>query len=375
LILRTFRDFFLAPGVPKSRAPFTPPIGELAMRRLLTLGLVALAAVACQPQLGGKKTGVPVAKGNGVLITSDEVKARLDEQSPFIRARYTTLERKKEFLESLINQEVLAAEAERQGLDKDPDVRMTLRKIMVQKLIQKRFQPEPNPGADVPEADVAKYYEEHKAEYVRARKVRVQAIVLAAQAGSPERAKKLALAKKTLQKIKAEEKKNNPLAFNTEVAAVSEDQGTKQVGGDLQFRAHEELEKTYGKPVADAAFALKAGETSGVVEAPAAIFILKFAGEQPEMNRTLEQVKGQIAAKLSRDKKTKEFDEWRKGLREAANVAVDDKALEAVEVAAAPQAGMGHGGMGGPMGGPAPMMVPPAPGAPPPPAPAGPFRK
>jgi peptidyl-prolyl cis-trans isomerase C len=372
LILRTFRDFFLAPGVQKSRVPFTPPIGELAMRRrLLTLGLVALAAVACQPQSGGKKTGVPVAKGNGVLITSDEVKARLDEQSPFIRARYTTLERKKEFLDNLIRQEVLAAEAERQGLDKDPDVRLTLRKIMVQKLVQKRFQPEANPGADVPEADVAKYYEDHKAEYVRARKVRAQAIVLNAAAGSADRAKKLALAKKTLQKIKAEEKKNNPLAFNTEVASVSEDQGSKQVGGDLQFRSHDELEASYGKPVADAAFALKAGETSGVVEAPAGLFILKFAGEQPEMNRTLEQVKGQIAAKLSRDKKTKEFDEWLKSLREAANVTVDDKALEAVEVAAAPaQAGMPHG-----PGGPGPMMVPPAPGAPPPPAPAGPFRK
>src|SRR4051812_48706102 len=101
------------------------------MRRLFLLGLVAITASACQPQSGGgKKTGVPIAQGNGILITSDEFKARLDEQSPFIRARYTTVERKKEFLENLVRQEVLAAEAERQGLDKDPDVRATLRKIM-----------------------------------------------------------------------------------------------------------------------------------------------------------------------------------------------------------------------------------------------------
>ncbi len=344
------------------------------MRRLLTLGLVALAAAACQPQSGGgKKTGVPLAKGNGVLITSDEFKARLDEQSPFIRARYTTVERKKEFLDNLIRQEVLAAEAERQGLDKDPDVRATLRKIMVQKLVQKKFQPEANPGADVPEADVAKFYEEHKADYVRARKVRVQAIVLNAPEGSPDRAKKVALAKKTLQKIKAEEKKN-PLAFNQAVSTVSEDAASKQVGGDLQFKSQEELEKAYGKPVADAAFALKPGELSNVVEAPSGVYILKFAGEQPEMNRTLDQVKAQIAAKLSRDKKTKEFDEWLKSLREAAHVTIDEKALEAVEVAAGPGPGggmgpHGPGGMGG-MGMPPPGGPHPAPGG----APAAPNR-
>jgi peptidyl-prolyl cis-trans isomerase C len=337
------------------------------MRRLLTLGLLALAAAACQPQPGGKKTGVPVAKGNGVLITSDEFKARLDEQSPFIRQRYTTIERKKEFLDNLIRQEVLAAEAERQGLDKDPDVRATLRKIMVQKLVQKKFQPDPNAGADVPEADVAKYYEEHKPEYVRPRKVRVQAIVLNAPAGSPDRAKKIALAKKTLQKIKAEEKKN-PLAFNQEVAAVSEDAASKQIGGDLQFKAQDELEKTYGKAVADAAFALKAGETSGVVEATTGIYLLKFAGEQPEMNRTLDQVKGQIAAKLSRDRKTKEFDEWLKGLREQARVEVDEKALASVEVAAPPAGPPGAPGhAGGMLGG--PVAIPPA-SAPAPAAPA-----
>jgi peptidyl-prolyl cis-trans isomerase C len=298
------------------------------MRRFLVLGLCAVA-LGCQPQ-GSSKTGTPVARGNGVVVTAEEFKARLDEQSPFIRARYTTLERKKEFLDNLIRQEILAVEAERQGLDKDPDVRNTVRKIMVQKLVQKKFQPDTNP-ADVPEADLAKYYEEHKAEYVRPRRVRVHAIVLNAAPGTPDRAKKLAVARKSLARVKAEEKKN-PMAFAQEVAQVSEDQASKQLAGDLQFRSHDELEKTYSKAVADAAFALKPGEYSNVVETPTGFFVLRFTGEQPELNRTLDQVKTQIAAKLSRDKKTKEFDEWMKQLRENARVQVDDKVLESVEV-------------------------------------------
>jgi peptidyl-prolyl cis-trans isomerase C len=338
------------------------------MRRFLVLSLCALAA-ACSPEKGSqKKSGTPVARGSGFTITSDEFKARIDEQSPFIRARYSTLERKKEFLDNLIRQEVLAAEAARQGLDKDPDVQATLRKIMVQKLVQKKFAADPTAPPDVPEADLQKYYDEHKAEYVRPRKVRVHAVVWNAQAGSPERAKKLALAKKAVQKVRAEEKKN-PLVFAQVVAEFSEDAASKAMAGDLQFKAREELEQAYSKELAAAAFALKPGETSGVVESPNALYVLKFTGEQPEVNRAFDQVKTQIANKLSRERKTKEFDEWLKGLKEKANISVDEKALEAVEVAAAP-AGAPGGAMGGPMGGMHPMggmQMPPqgAPAAPP----------
>jgi peptidyl-prolyl cis-trans isomerase C len=332
------------------------------MRRFLVLGLCALA-VACSPQKS-KKSGAPVARGSGFTITSDEFKARLDEQSPFIRARYSTLDRKKEFLDNLIRQEVLAVEAERQGLDKDPEVRATLRKIMVQKLVQRRFQADLAGQPDVPEADLQKYYDEHKAEYVRPRRVRVHAVVFNAPAGSPERAKKLALAKKAVAKVKAEEKKN-PLVFAQVVAEYSEDAASKAAAGDLQFRSQEELEKAYSPQLADAAFKLKPGEMSGIVEAPAALYVVKFTGEQPELNRTFDQVKTQIANKLAREKKTKEFDEWLKGLKEKAKVQVDEKALEAVEVAAVPPGGA-MGGMPGFPGMAMPQGAPPpgAPGAP-----------
>lgn len=333
------------------------------VRRVLVIGLCA-AAIACSPEkTSSKKSGPVVAKGKGISITADEFKARLDEQSPFIRARYSTLERKKEFLDNLVRFEVLAREAERQGLQKDPEVQNTLKKIMVQKLVQKNFQ-DTTGAADVPETELQKYYEEHQAEYQRPKRVRVAAVIWNAPQGSPDRAKKLALAQKALAKLKAEEKKNS-LAFAQIVSEFSEDAASKGTAGDLQFKSQEELGKAYSKEVADAAFALKPGETSGVVQAAQGLYLLKFTGEQPEMNRTFEQVKSQIASKLHRERKTKEFDEWLKGLREKAQVAVDDKALEAIEVSAPPAGAPGHG-MGGPL-----MQVPSATPAPvPAPAPA-----
>ena len=93
------------------------------LRRFLVIGLCALA-VACQSQKDKKSgSGPVVAKGTGVTITADEFKARLDEQSPFIRARYSTLERKKEFLDNLVRFEVLAREAEKQGLNQVGDLK------------------------------------------------------------------------------------------------------------------------------------------------------------------------------------------------------------------------------------------------------------
>lgn len=351
------------------------------MRRIALVGLAALAAAACQPQKAPseQKSGPVVAKGNGFSITAAEFKARVDEQSPFIRARYSTIERKKEFLDNLVRFEVLAREAEKQGYAKDPEVQLTLKKIMVQKLVQKNFQDAAGTGAaDMPEPELQKYFDEHKADYFRPKKVRVAAVVWNAPAGSPERAAKLATARKALAKLKAEEKKNT-LAFSQIVTEFSEDAATKPLSGDLNFKTRDELEKGYSKELAEAAFSLQPGQTSGVIEAPSAIYLAKVTGQQEEMNRTFEQVKSQIANKLYREKKTKEFDEWLKKLRADAGVTVDEKALEAVEISAAPPPGApgamgmgGHGAMGPGMGAPG-RPAPPA--AAPAPAPAQPPAK
>jgi len=336
------------------------------MSRLSALGIAgAIALAACSPSPSGKKSGGPVvAKGQGVVITEGDFKARLDEQSPFIRSRYTTLERKKEFLDNLIRFEVLAREAEKQGLAQDPDVQNTMKKIMVQKLVQKTFSDQ-EAAKNIPEADLQAYYDAHRTDYFRARKVRLQAVVWNAPEKSPERARDLATAKKALARLKVDEKKN-PLAFGQLVTEYSEDPASKAAGGDLNYKSLEELGQAYGKGFAETVFALKPGETSGVLETAQGLYIVKATGEQQELNRPFDQVKAQIASKLSREKKTKEFDEWMKKLREDAKITVDEKALEAIDVAAGAAAPAGPGMIGG--------MMPEGhglPARPVPPAPAG----
>jgi peptidyl-prolyl cis-trans isomerase C len=343
------------------------------LRRIVPAAVAALALVACQQESGPKKTGPAVATGNGITVTADEFKARLEEQSPFIRARYTTLERKKEFLDNLVRFEVLAKEARRQGLDKDPDVLHTLEKVMVQKLVQKNFADQSG-AKDLPEAELQKYFDEHKDEFQKPKKVRLSAIVWTGAPGTPDRAKKLAAAKVLAPKVKADEKKNS-LAFAAAVTTNSEDPVSKAVSGDLGFKSKDELVRSYGAELAEAAFALKAGEISNPLEAPQGIYLVKVTGVQEEISRPFDSVKAQISAKLLREKRTKEFDDLVKRLKEEAKISINEKELEAVQVSAAPPPGApGMPGMPGAM--PPGAMPPGGHGEvrPAPPAPAAPAK-
>jgi peptidyl-prolyl cis-trans isomerase C len=320
------------------------------MRRTHAVSALVLAAALAACGQGPRKSGPAVAKGDGVVITADEFKARLEEQSPFIRARYNTLERKKEFLENLIRLELLARAAEKQGLDKDPDVQATLRKVMVQKLVQKTFA-EGDPAMEISEAEARKFYDDHKDDYVKPRKVRLAHILVAAPPG-PARAQKSAQAKKLLSRVQAEEKKN-ALAFPGLARDLSEDAATKATAGDLGFKTQAELEKQYGKPFADEAFALKSGAVV-LAESPQGFHVIKLTAAQEAIDRPFEVVKAQIQNRLYREKRTRDFDEFVKKLRDEARVTVNEAELEKVTVSGGPMVPPGM-----PPGMPPPGMPPP----------------
>lgn len=295
------------------------------VRFLITL-VAATLVLACSR---GSKGGPAVAEGDGVTVTAEEFKARLDEQSPFVRARYATIERKKEFLENLIRFELLAKEAEKKGLDKDPEVRATLRKIMVQKLVRQAFD-EGAPAAS--ESDARTYYDEHQDEFVKPERLRLSLIWLDAPAGSSQRSARLAEAQKIFARVKGEEAKN-PMAFGTLARDLSTDMATKAGGGDVGYRTREEFGRQYSPELASAAFALKdVGQETSVVETPAGFGIVKLMARQAAVSKPFEEVKSQLVARVSREKRTKDFDEHIKALREKAGIKINDEELAKIAV-------------------------------------------
>ncbi len=330
---------------------------------------VVLALSGCKPTPPGvQKSGPAVAQGEGVVVTVAEFQARLDEQSPFLRQRFQGMERKKEFLDSLVKFEMLANAAQKEGLQNDPDVQLTMKKAMVQKLIQKKFGD--GDPKDVPDAEIQKFYDDHKDDFVKPARVRTSALLVAAT--DADRAQKKAQAGKLLAQLKAAAKKD-PQAFQNLARASSDDAATKGNGGDLGFRSQDEYTKQYGPPLAAAAFSGKEGEDV-IVETTQGFWIVRVTGRQEGITRTVDQVKPQIQQRLGRERRTKEFDEYVKKLRDEAKVTINEAELEKVVVSAAPAPGV-PGGM--PQGGMPPGAMPlpagaapPRPAAPMPPPPA-----
>src|SRR5438105_5991329 len=115
-------------------------------------------------QLTPEQRGRALAKIDDTVITLGEFEDRLLKQSAYIRHRYATRERKKEFLDNMVRFELMAKEATAKGYDKDPEVLRTMKQVMIQKLIRNDFEKKLKPE-DIPDAELKAYYDSHQREY------------------------------------------------------------------------------------------------------------------------------------------------------------------------------------------------------------------
>jgi len=293
--------------------------------------LAALTLAACHKGSSEAKSGPVVATVGSETITADDLKKRLEETSPFLRARYNTLERKKEFLDNLIRNELLAQEAEKQGLDKSPAVREQMKRAMIQELIKKQLD-ERLAGNDIADADLKKFYDAHLDDFQKPERARVFHIFLPATDAKEKTAAK-AKAVYFLKDIEAREKRGETNAFQVTATKESKDQLSAPMGGDLKFLSKDDLAKAYNTELADAAFALKnPGEKSGVVETTTGIELIKLQVKTVALNRSFEDSKESIRGRIARERRSREYDEWVKKLREQTKVSVNDDELAKVVV-------------------------------------------
>jgi peptidyl-prolyl cis-trans isomerase D len=146
---------------------------------------------------------------------------------------------------------------------------------------------------DVSDADVQQYYDNHRSEYTQPEQVHARHILFkVAPDASPEaKAKVRQKAEEVLAKVKAGED------FAALARQYSEDASAAQ-GGDLgQFGRGKMV-----KPFEDAAFALAPGETSGLVESPFGLHIIKVEAKEDERQQTLDEVRSQIVAAVKQEK-------------------------------------------------------------------------
>ena len=272
------------------------------------------------PPQSAEELQAPLAKIDDVTITLGEFEERINRQSPYIRARYTSLEQKKEFLDQLIRFEILAKEAYRRGYDKDPEVVRTMKQVMIQKLMRDEFDAKVTADT-VKDADMKTYYDANLVDYVKPEEVRASAIIL----------KNKAQADRVLLEAKGDAGKTNK-GFRDLVTKYSSDDETKLRGGDLRY--FDVTTKDVPAPVVKAAFALvNTGDVSTVIDGGAGMFyILKQTGRRKSMTKAFEDAKPQIRNKLFREQRLTAQKDFIDKLRSQAKIVINEPNLAKVRI-------------------------------------------
>lgn len=154
----------LVVGCDKKPAGGTTPSGS---------STASAAPAGISPELAAKV----LAKVGDHEITLGEYAATLDRMDPFERLRYQSADRRKQLLDELIDLELLAEEARRRGLDKQPETQERVRQMLRDELLAQVRASTPPPG-DISEADARRYYDEHRDDFREPERRRVAHIAL-----------------------------------------------------------------------------------------------------------------------------------------------------------------------------------------------------
>jgi peptidyl-prolyl cis-trans isomerase D len=150
--------------------------------------------------------------------------------------------------------------------------------------------------------DVRAFYDHNEKRWGQAERRHASHILITAGPGgsAPDKAEARKLAESVLAKVRA-----NPADFARLAKEYSKDPGSAQKGGDLGWFGRGMMVK----PFEDAAFSLKEGQTSGVVESDFGFHIIRVTGIEPATIKSFEQVKDQIESELRRQAAEKRFSE------------------------------------------------------------------
>lgn len=157
-------------------------------------------------------------------------------------------------------------------------------------------------GVTVNEDDLKKYYDENMSRYSVSEERRASHILIKADKSAPaaERSKAKAKAEELLAQAR-----KNPAGFADLARKNSQDEGSAANGGDLDFFARGAMVK----PFEDAAYSLKQGEISNVVESDFGYHVIQLTAVRGGDKKSFESVRGEIEQEVRKQLAQKRFAE------------------------------------------------------------------
>jgi hypothetical protein len=239
----------------------------------------------------------------------------------------------------------MAAEARRQGLDKDPEVLEAMKQAMIRKYLQEVGQQEVQPSA-VPEAELRAYYDANVGLYHKPEQVDVSHMLFKTEAQ----------ARKVADELKAGAEGNAGklvATWNDYVVRLSEDKSTAPYLGALgpvsrtvppgASEAEVQRQQAVPQGVIEAAFAMKPFEVGPVVHSPQGWHVLMVTSRSPAVDKSFEDVKDSIRARVVKRERDLRRQQLIESLRTNAKVTVNDEALRLITIQPPEPTGKGKG--------------------------------
>lgn len=268
------------------------------------IAAVVLAATAAQAQQAQKA----VAVVNGEVISQEKLDTLYAAMSPQMRTQYDANGGKGAFLDNYIRKRLLIQEAMKSGFDKRPDVQIITTAAGDSALFD-RYVREVIGSQFVTDADIQKYYDSHKGDFVTPEQMKLYHIIIvtAGANGTPkaDAALRIQQISAKLRNDVAGAQAKDPAAasrillsfFKNAAREYSQDASAPK-GGDLGW---------VGKGTLDTKFEAAAGATpvgsmSPVVETAYGYHLIYVEATKPSGTAPLELVKPEIKEKLLADR-------------------------------------------------------------------------
>jgi peptidyl-prolyl cis-trans isomerase SurA len=161
----------------------------------------------------------------------------------------------------------------------------------------------------VPPNKITEYYAQHKKEFSSKEEVKLRMIMIPGQGNSGNSAAQKAMVEEIRAKI------ITGADFDRMAQMYSED-ATRDLGGDWGWIDR----KTLSEPLSNAAFGLKLGEVSQVVDVSGNYYLLKVEGRHDAIVRSLKEVRADIEKKLQQEEAQRLQEHWHAGLRAKAYI-------------------------------------------------------
>lgn len=218
----------------------------------------------------------------------------IDERYDAIKKRFKTEE---EFKEAIAKMDVTEATIRAQ-LEKG----LAIDELLKTKVVK---------DIKVTEEESQKYYDENQDQFKEAEQVKASHILIKVEPNADD-AKKTE-ARKKIESVQGQLKKGDDFAT---VAKERSEGPSKSRGGDLGYFKRGQMVK----PFEDAAFSMKVGQVSGVVETQFGYHIIKVSDKKPASTATYPEVKDQLQEQLKQQKTRQAVGEYVDDLKKEAKI-------------------------------------------------------